>query len=242
MAVKRGRKRVNDLYFGPEEEEAVLRFLESTDEAEKNQIFNEYLIYPLDKMIESIIRRYRLYRKVESYEDLHTDTLSFLMTKIHKFEGSRGKKAYSYFGTIVKHYIIGLLQKDEKMIKKVASYEDVSGEIENREDLSYSLENDVTPMDLFFKKIIDGVILELDDEDLPPKKKLNENERKVGLALVEILDNWETIFDSLNGGSKYNKNSVLNTLREYTNLTTKDIRIAMKRFLKVYKGIKLLEL
>lgn len=242
MATKRGRKRVNDLYFGPEEEEAVLRFLESTDEAEKNQIFNEYLIYPLDKMIESIIRRYRLYRKVESYEDLHTDTLSFLMTKIHKFEGGRGKKAYSYFGTIVKHYIIGLLIKDEKMIKKVASYEDVSTEVENREDLTYTIESDVTPMDLFFAKIIEGVKLELDDEDLPPKKKLNENERKVGLALIDILGNWETIFESLNGGSKYNKNSVLDTLRNYTHLTTKDLRAAMKRYVKVYKGVKLLEL
>jgi hypothetical protein len=107
--IKRGRKRKNDMYFGPEEEEAVIRFLESTNETERNQIFNEWLKEPFDKMVESIIRKYKLYRKDISFEELHTDTVSFLATKVHKFESGRGKKAYSYFGTICKRYIIGLL-------------------------------------------------------------------------------------------------------------------------------------
>ena len=100
MATKRGRKRKNEMYFGPEEEEAVVKFLESTDEAERNLIFNEWLDAPLAKMVESIIRRYKLYRKGFTFEELHGDTVSFLMTKVHKFESLREKKAYSYFGTI----------------------------------------------------------------------------------------------------------------------------------------------
>jgi hypothetical protein len=119
--VKRGRKRTNDMYFGPNEEEAVIKFLESTDETERNQIFNEWLKAPLDKMIESIIRRYKLYRKGETFDELHSDTISFLMTKVHKFERGRGKKAYSYFGTISKNYILGLLIKDEKHMKQTTS-------------------------------------------------------------------------------------------------------------------------
>jgi hypothetical protein len=34
-------------------------------------------------MIEAIIRRYKLYRKGETFEELHGDTVSFLMTKVH---------------------------------------------------------------------------------------------------------------------------------------------------------------
>jgi hypothetical protein len=74
----------------------------------------------------------------------------------------------------------------------------------------------------------------LDDSNLPPKKKLNDNERKVGYALVDILENWETAFESMDGGAKYNKNSVLETMRNYTNLSTKDIRLSMKRFKDMY--------
>jgi hypothetical protein len=236
--IKRGRKRKNEMYFGPNEEEAVINFLESTNETERNLIFNEWLKGPLDKMIESIIRRYKLYRKGETFDELHSDTVSFLMTKVHKFEPGRGKKAYSYFGTISKHYILGLLIKDEKYMRQTSSYEDVSETLEDNEDLSYVIDSDNFSMDDFIKKIIDGVKAELDDETQTPKKKLNENERKVGYALIEILENWETAFESMSGGSKYNKNSVLETMRNYTNLSTKDIRLAMKRYKDLYELLK----
>lgn len=238
MVGKRGRKRKNDMYFGPEEEEAVVKFLESDSEVERNLIFNEWLKAPLDKMIESIIRRYKLYRKGETFEELHSDTVSFLMTKVHKFETGRGKKAYSYFGTISKNYILGLLIKDEKYMKQTASYEDMSSSLEERDDLTYVIDNDGLLMDDFIKKILDGIRSEMNDENHPPKKKLNDNEKKVGLALIEILENWETAFESMDGGSKYNKNSVLETMRNYTNLSTKDIRLAMKRYKDLYELLK----
>lgn len=238
MTTKRGRKRKNDLYFGPNEEEAVVKFLKSTDGTERNLIFNEWLKAPLDKMIESIIRKYKLYRKGETFEELHSDTLSFLMTKVHKFETDRGKKAYSYFGTISKHYILGLLIKDEKYLKQTSSYEDITENIEEREDLTYVIDADTFSMDEFIKKLSLGIQEVLNDDDLPVKKKLNDNEKKVGYALIDILENWETVFESMNGGSKYNKNSVLETMRNYTNLSTKDIRLSMKRFKELYDFLK----
>jgi hypothetical protein len=312
MVNKRGRKRKNEMYFGPDEETAVINFLEKrylevlnlsknksvtiyhnlgndvivsathvipnenaygsdskfieveldvkitnktdsqldisidedvndvtiiiVNETERDLIFNEWLKAPLDKMVESIIRRYKLYRKGETFEDTHADTLSFLMTKVHKFE--IGRKAYSYFGTIAKNYILGLRIKDEKYMKQNYSYEDMYEEFEERNDLVYYIDNDEFSMDKFLKKVSDGIKDELDDSNLPPKKKLNENERKVGYALVDILENWETAFESMDGGSKYNKNSVLETMRNYTNLSTKDIRLSMKRFKDMYEILK----
>lgn len=236
--MKRGRKKKDEIYFGPNEEEAVIKFLESTDEEERNQIFNEWLIEPLDKMIESIIRRYKLYRKGETFEDLHSDTISFLMTKVHKFESGRGKKAYSYFGTISKNYILGLLIKDEKHIKQTSSYEDMYLDLEERSDLSYVLESETPSIDDFINVIIKGIKKELNEENQQNKKKLTENEKKVGYALIEILENWETAFQTMEGGLKYNKNSILETMRNYTNLSTKDIRLAMKRYKELYELLK----
>lgn len=239
MISRRGRKRKNELYFGPNEEEAVINFLNSTDEIERNLIFNEWLKAPLDKMIESIIRKYKLYRKSETFEELHSDTISFLMTKVHKFESNKGTKAYSYFGTIAKNYILGLLIKDEKYMKQNYSYEDVSEKIEERGDLVYYIDEDEgLSMEIFIQKISDNIKDELINEKHTPKKRLNENEIKVGYALIEILENWETVFDSMDGGSKYNKNSVLETMRNYTNLSTKDIRLSMKRFKSLYELLK----
>lgn len=238
MVTKRGRKRKNEMYFGPNEEEAVIKFLESTDENERNQIFNEWLKAPLDKMIEAIIRRYKLYRKGETFENLHCDTISFLMTKVHKFETGRGKKAYSYFGTIAKNYILGLLIKDDKYMKQTSSYEDLNEDLNDREDLSYVIDSEKFSMDAFIENLSHEIKEEMKDENHVPKKRVNENEKKVGFALIEILQNWETAFESMEGGSKYNKNSVLETMRNYTNLSTKDIRIAMKRYKTLYELLK----
>lgn len=239
MAKKRGRKRKNDIYFGPEQEDAVLRYLKSEDNKERNAIYNDWLKEPLNKMIESIIRKYKLYRKTESFEDLHYDTLSFLITKAHKFEDSKGTKAYSYYGTICKNYILGLLINDEKKLKQFYSYEEVSSTLEERDDMQYEIDDFEFTMDKFINKLIDSVKNELKGDSSTNKKKLNENETKVGLALIDILKNWEVTLDLMNGGTKFNKNSVLESMRNYTGLNTKDIRLAMKRYKDLYDFIKI---
>ena len=71
-------------------------------------------------------------------------------------------------------------------------------------------------------------------------KVLNENEIKVGNALVSILGGWENLFDDDNvpGKNKFNKNLILYYMREMTSLNTKDIRNAMKRFKVIYNILK----
>ena len=134
------RKRTQKIYFGEDQEKAVVDYLESSDDAEKNKIFNEYLREPLIIMVESIIRRYKLYRKDLEFEEIHNDTMSFLITKIHKFDHTKNHKAYSYFGTICKNYLMGAIQKDTKEQNRQVSYDDISSDIEDRTDLSYVID------------------------------------------------------------------------------------------------------
>lgn len=239
-AKQRGRKRVNDLYFGPEEEKAVIRFLESEDIRERNLIYNKWLRKPLDKMIESIIRRYKLYRKGETFEDLHSDTLSFLITKADKFDKEAGRKAYSYYGTICKNYILGLLIKDEKVMKQLYSYDDIPiSDLESKPELVYEMHNSEIELESLIKKLIVSIEAEVNNENLIGKKKISDNEKKVGYALIEILNNWQLTLSMMDGGSKYHKNSILESMRNYTNLSTKDIRLAMRRFKELYNFIKM---
>lgn len=241
MVEKRGRKRKNDLYFGPDEEAAVIRFLETDDITEKNKIYNEWLQAPITKMVESIIRKYKLYRKGFTFEEVRDDTMSYLLWKSEKFDHTTGSKAYSYYGTICKHYLIGLIQKDAKVMVKTASFEDAFSSIEEREDLVYYLSDSEYMQEDLIKDIANQIREELKSNP-NDKKKITENERKVGEALIALLDNWEAIFEAMEGGSKYNKNVVLATIRDYTNLTTKDIRVSIRRFKQLYflfKGSKI---
>ena len=80
------------MYFGEPQEHAVRMFLTADTFTQRNKIYTEYLRDPLNKMIDSIIRRYKLYRKNEEFRDIHADVLSFLMTKAEKFKPEKNKK------------------------------------------------------------------------------------------------------------------------------------------------------
>jgi len=226
------RKRTQKMYFGEEQEKAVVRYLESENEEEKNKIFNEYLREPLKIMVESIIRRYKLYRKDYEFEEIHTDTMSFLMTKISKFDTTKKYKAYSYFGTICKNYLMGTIQKDQKEMNRSVSYEDISTRLEDRADLSYIIDEEI----IDYKDVVNKLTVEL--EKFVDEEELNQNERKLGYALIEVFSNFEKIFQ-IGEGNKFNKNLILLSLREMTSLTTKEIRVAMKKYKKLYEVLKL---
>ena len=224
------RPRTQKIYFGEDQEKAVVNYLESTDETERNKIFNEYLREPLIIMVESIIRRYKLYRKDMEFEEIHTDTMSFLITKINKFDHTKNYKAYSYFGTICKNYLMGAIQKDTKETNRSVSYDDISSDVEDRADLSYIIDEHI----IDYRDVI--IKLTIDLENFIEKEDLTVNEQKLGYALLEIFSNFDKIFQ-VGDGNKFNKNLILLSLREMTSLSTKEIRISLKRFKKLYDGI-----
>ena len=138
---KRGRKqKTSTNYFDVREENAVILFLQAETIHERNIIYNEYLKAPIEKMVSSIIRRYKLYRKDMTFDEILNDTHSFLMTKVDKFKPAKNKKAYSYFGTICKNYLMGQILKDQKDTNRKISYEDISSSLENRPDMIYYME------------------------------------------------------------------------------------------------------
>jgi hypothetical protein len=232
LSKKRGRKAVNLNYFDVREEEAVRNFLIAETSYEKNKIYNEFLRGPLDKMISSIIRRYKLYRKDMDFTEIHTDTHSFLMTKVDKFKPDKNKKAYSYFGTICKNYLMGQIIKDQKETNRKISYEDISASLEERPDMSYRIDDDIIETDA----VINEYLKEL--KEFIESELLNDNEKKLGYALIDLFDNYESIFSGADN-NKFNKNVILLSLREMTNLSTKEIRSSIKRFKKLYMVIQI---
>jgi len=227
---KKTKSSQNENYFDVREELAVRMFLTATTFDEKNKIYNEYLRYPLDKMISSIIRRYKLYRKDMDFIEIHTDTHSFLMTKVDKFVPSKEKKAYSYFGTICKNYLMGQILKDQKEFNRKISYEDISSDLENNLKMTYYLDIEPPKSDNIIPDLLQNI------KDVLEKEDLTENEYKLGLALSDIFENYESIFPA-SDNNKFNKNIILLSLREITNMSTKEIRSSMKKYKKIYLGM-----
>jgi len=153
------------------------------------------------------------------------------MTKVDKFKPSKNKKAYSYFGTICKNYLMGQIIKDQKETNRKVSYEDISSTIEERPDMMYRIDEDILETDVLIVEYLKEL------KEFIETESLNENERKLGYALIDLFDNYETIFSGADN-NKFNKNVILLSLREMTNLSTKEIRSSIKRFKKLYLVIQ----
>ena len=234
---KRGRKPKNERkgYFYETEEEALVMYLSSDDKIEKDKIFNQYLMPAFTKMIESIIRRYNLYPPDEEFQETFDDTISFLMSKISHFNPESGYKAYSYCGTICKNYLIYKINQYIKNQKRNVSYDIVSSDI--NDNLNYSYDQYSNKIQTLSELISDTSLKINDILSNKENLKLNENEIKVGFALVNLLDNWEDLFARM-GSNKFNKSSILLFLKETTLLNTKEIRDSMKKYKNVYQSIR----
>jgi hypothetical protein len=234
---KRGRKpgAKRKGYFFEAEEEAVKQYLQTEDKDEKDAIYQNVLRPAFDKMISSIIRRYHHYVPDEEYEQTFNDTLSYMLTKLGNFKPEMGYKAYSYCGTVARNYLKYKNIQYVKNIERNIPYEDVFSDYNN--DANYSLSGQST-----FKEeapgLINNTVIEISKMvSEPEKNNLNENEVKVGIALIELMQNWEEVLVD-NGSNKLNKGLVLRFLREETMMTTKELRDNMKKYKVIYKILR----
>lgn len=126
---------------------------------------------------------------------------------------------------------MGQIIKDQKETNRKISYEDISSTIEERPDMMYRIDEDLVETDFLIVEYLKELKNFIDTETL------NDNEKKLGYALIDLFDNYETIFSGADN-NKFNKNVILLSLREMTNLSTKEIRSSIKRFKKLYLVIQ----
>jgi hypothetical protein len=136
VVVKKKKKGVQ--YFTQDTEDAIVLYNNTTDFEVKSRIYNDRIHYGFFKLTENIIHTFKFYyTEVDNIEDLQHEVITFLLSKIHLFNPERGAKAFSYFGTIAKRYLILSNQKNYK--KRI----DTIGldALEEDEEHSYSIDD-----------------------------------------------------------------------------------------------------
>ena len=83
---------------------------------------------------------------------------------------------------------------------------------------------------------IDEIIKIINPNAITTLSNLSENEIKLGHALYDIFENYDSIFIG-NDNNKFNKNIILLSLREMTNLSTKEIRGSMRKYKNMYYSL-----
>jgi hypothetical protein len=136
VIVKKKKKGVQ--YFTQATEDAIVLYNNTPDSELRSRIYNDRIHYGFFKLTENIIHTFKFYyTEVDNIEDLQHEVITFLLSKIHLFNPERGAKAYSYFGTIAKRYLILSNQKNYKKRIDTAPIES----LEEDENHSYTMDD-----------------------------------------------------------------------------------------------------
>jgi len=122
----------NNYYFTQETEDAIVRYNSTSDPVLRDRIFTREIYYPFYKLVENIIHTFKFYyTDVSDIEDLKLEIISILVEeKIHRFDPTNGAKAFSYFQTIVKRWLINYNNRNYKKLKQVGSFDEMEDSYE----------------------------------------------------------------------------------------------------------------
>ena len=244
MNVRKKRKRnPTNHYFADREEQAILDYIDTTSIDVRHRIYNDILREPFRKMTESILRRYPVHIGNYDIHEVEANALSHLVEQMVKFNRDKitktGQKvkAFSYCQTIVRNFYKDHGKRSQKEKITMLSWEDYSSHIMSRDEFLYEIDGHHSDLELLMEQIIKSMRERIDTD-----ASLKKNEIIVGEAIIEVLSNWHILFmeDTPEGKvhkkitNKYQKNKILQLLKEQTRLNTKEIRISMKPYKEIY--------
>ena len=218
---KRKPKKAN-IYFTQETEDAIIEYLLTKDTAKRNQIFNEHINYSFHKLAENIIHTFKFYyTEVDTIPELQHEVVAFLLEKLHLYNQNKGK-AFSYFGTIVKRYLILYNNANYKKLKDKAPVEAIDEDKSIFIDLTNNgkelyAENAPSYMKQFTKYV------DINLFSLFPKA----NDARIADAILELFRKSENL-------DIFNKKALYIYVKEMTEASTPQITKIIKRLKIIY--------
>ena len=219
--VRKRRPKKSIDYFTLDTQQAILDYRLETSTAIRNKIFNEKIYYAFYKLAENIIHTFKFYyTEVDNINELKHEVIAFLLEKLHLYNQDKGK-AYSYFGTIAKRYLIVYNNNNYKRLKGKANVEEVDTDKTITNELLLTqpdLFEEVSFINLFIKEIDDNLL------DLFPKPQ----EARVGDAILELFKRRESI-------DIFNKKALFIYIKEITDAPTPVITKVIKVLKELYR-------
>lgn len=210
-------------YFTSDTEKAIVLYNNTYSPDEKSRIYYEKIHPAFFKLTENIIHTFKFYyTEVDNIEDLQHEVIIFLLSKIHLFDPSKGAKAYSYFGTIAKRYLI--INNDKNYKKRVDKV--MIDDINESEEFSYTIDNDINHNDqlyLFIEQYVEYCTNNI--YKIFPK----ENDAKIADAILELFRKREYL-------DIFNKKALYIYIREIIDVKTPKITKIANTLYSIFKN------
>jgi len=217
--LKKKRKKKSKIYFGTPVHNAIVEYNRSDDYTFRHKIYTEEIHAAFLKLAENIINTFKFSYFDYPFRDLQEEVVSNLVINMHKFDETRGSKAFSYFSIVAKNYLI---LNNNANYKKMKSHDDISilnGEGVTDDKINTSLSKEI------FEKTVEYLYERLDT--LFPKQK----DRHVAESILYLCQNKDAI-------DNFNKKALYIMIREMTDVQTSKITQVSNVFRRIYPRIQ----
>lgn len=225
--IKRG-KGTGTLYFDSDTQHAIELFQQAEDSSTKHQLYLSKIMPAFDKLVESLIFIYGFASPNEPIEHLKNDCVTFLYESLHKFDASRGTKAFSYFNVVARNWLVISSKNRQKKVKRFVSIEDLKESKSAEAEMYHSLQVGTTPEDDMLRAGHREIIV---DTMRKIKKLLGQPHEHA------CMDAIITVFEQLDDLDFLNKRAVFVYVKNISNLNQKQMGSAMSVIRKHYRTI-----
>lgn len=225
--IKRGTG-TGTLYFDSETQRAIEMFQLAVDNETRHQLYLSKIMPAFDKLVESLIFIYGFASPNEPIEHLKNDCVTFLYESLHKFDATRGTKAFSYFNVVARNWLVISSKNRQKKVKRFVSIEDLKESKSAEAEMYHSMLIGATPEDRMIESGHRDVILETMKRI---KRLLNQPHEHA------CIDAITTVFEQIDDLDFLNKRAIFVYVKNISNLNQKQLGSAMSIIRKHYRTI-----
>jgi len=221
-------KAKNKGYFTKVHQEAIVEFCNSTCPKEKERLYTDVIREALEKLSENLIYVYGFHKQHDNVDVLKQDCVINLYETLHKFDPSKGHRAFSYFNVVAKHWLIIHSRKKNKRAYRMVSIDDP--------------DNDIN---------IDALFHQNGQFESPPSSKMEQEEKteEIRQLFMEIrkrvrndreqrcVDAIIEIFNRVDELDFLNKRAIFVYVREMSGLNSKQLSVCMSSIRSIYRQL-----
>lgn len=243
---RRRAKRAPDVkryYFTVQTQRAIELYQSSNAKSERDKLYVDEILPAFDQLVENLICIYKFTGLYDTHDDLKNDCITFLYETLHKFDPTRGSKAFSYFNVVAKHWLIVRSKKRQQNVRRMISldatdemgrtgYSRIAGRSDRNDRLVEALQEKFTIPGQDEELMVTERIAQLMKMFGEIRDRLtNENE-------VKCIDSLITIFERREDLPFLNKRAVFTYIREMSGLSPKQLTMAISVIKRHYNTLK----
>tara|TARA_Y100000310_G_C20699685_1_gene828564 strand:+ start:1733 stop:2476 length:744 start_codon:yes stop_codon:yes gene_type:complete len=221
---KKIKKKNKRMYFDEEVQAAIEQYNNETDSMIRNALYRDKIEYAFDKLCESIINTFKFSYFDSRFEDIKHEVVAFLVLNMHKYDSSKGFKAFSYFSVVAKNYLIF---HNNANYKKLKSHNDIDSNI--TEIIQHSIsKRSVDDVGRYAKDFAEQIVFYFENRGDKIFKKTSD--LRIMYSVLELMKGVDKV-------ENFNKKAIYLLVREMTGVKTSEITKVLNMMRKHYPKI-----